>query len=489
VLVSIENWNIRLKKHFDGLYQNVCNGKHRPIFILEHGLSSEEIHALQIDIREFISKRSPSSEDMLPWVVYATEIGYKFEGYEFWQTFENLTPGWQSKGDRNWIRSCFRKFNYIYEGANPAGLWAGKFTIICWPITHAILPIDLQRHLARILFDLRYQFSVEMFDDPNLLGGMIAERAWSANSRFQEFAQNSLLVGQIATALLVQGQDGYNSLILPSTLERIKRDLDNVRTARDWLKTASQHAQKVRLQGITRGRIGITPDPTLTVVGVKQLKELAIEPHLILQPVDINSWRVLLEMPDLSPLMNHFPQLKPSLLDSRCRVTGSSERWLARGWLLHGTQTITLQEWPESDEVLLTFENSTPLLDFILQGECLLKPGSILLFKIGSDTKGYQIDSLALRPGRKYIIVTISGLPHEKWLIPITLDCTGANAAILDMPDIIPPELEQFVTSIGLHLAKTILVEPAGLTASRWDGEGSAEWISSEQPGSVTYSV
>ena len=482
--MGVEAWNARLKNHFDGLCQKVCSGRSRPIFGLEHGLSRDEVSSLQTDIRECISRRSPSGDDILPWVVYATEIGYKYEGHEYWQTFERLTPGWLERGDRYWLRSCFHKFCEGYVGARPAGIWAEHFSIICWPITHAILPLDLQRHLARILYDLRNRFSREMLDEPKILGDIIAQESWNANSRFQEFAQNSLLVGQTAAALLVHGQDGYDNLILPSTLERIKRDLDDERGSRHWLQVSSRYAQKARLKGMSRGGILSAYRQAGTVAEAsEQLRGLAIEPRIILQPTDRKGWRVLLEIPSLSQMLAHFPQLRPALADSRCRVTGSSGRWQARGWLLYGAQVIPLNEWPRPDQVLVKFERSTPQLDFLLRGECLLRPGPISLFRIASDSQGYQVLSLALRPGNKYVVVSTSGqFSQDAWLVPATLDCTGAEAAILDMPDRVSPQLEQIAKNIGLRMAKTILVEPAGLTASQWDGEGRAEWISSERP-------
>ena len=337
--MSVETWNTRLSKHFEGLHQQRVLSKNKwPIFALEHGLSSEEINLLQTDVRESISNFNPSVDYILPWVVYATEIGYRYEGYEYWQTFEEQTPGWRYHGNRYWIRSCFINFCSSYGGAKVSGIWAGHFTIICWPITHAILPLDLQRHLARILYDLRYEFSKEALDNPMILGEMVAERSWTANSRFQAFAQNSLLIGQISTALLVQGQDGFETLILPTTLNRIRSDLDDVRSARDWLRTASGYAQRVRLEGLSKGSKGTALKPTYTISHARQqLEDLAVEPRLILQPTEANTWRVLLEIPDLSRMSTRFPQLQGILTESRCRVTGASGRWQARRCGARGT--------------------------------------------------------------------------------------------------------------------------------------------------------
>ncbi len=483
--MSVETWNIRLQKHFEELHQQRVLSKRKwPIFALEHGLSPEEINLLQADIREFISKSSPSTDHMLPWVVYATEIGYRYEGYEYWQTFEEQTAGWRLYGNRYWIQNFFQRFSNKYGGAKPSGRWANHFSIISWPITNAILPKDLQLNLARILHDMMPEFSKEMFDDPQLLGEMIAAQSWSANSRFQELAQNSSLVGQIATALLFQGQAGFETLILSSTLNRIRGDLDDIRSAREWLRTASRYAQRVHFEGLSRGYRGFAQNPATTITHARQqLEDLVIEPRLILQPTDEDTWRVLLEIPDLSRMSTRFPQLHEVLAESRCRVTGASGRWQARGWTLHGSQLIALEEWPKSDEVLLKFEMSSPQLDFLLRTDCLLMPGQLFLFKIASDGRAYQIRSLAVRPRNKYVVVSTSGsFQQNEWIVPVVLECKNSNAVVIQIPDSVGIELEQAINKLNLHVAKTVEVWPAGLTAAKWDGEGYAEWISTERP-------
>jgi len=483
--VSVETWNIRLNKHFEELHQQRVLSKNKwPVFALEHGLSSEEIGLLQADIREYISKHSPSTDHMLPWVVYATEIGYRYEGYEYWQTFEEQTDGWIYYGNRYWIQDCFQRFHNKYGGAKPSGRWADHFSIISWPITNAILPKDLQLNLARILHDMMPEFSREMFDDPQLLGKMIEAQSWRANSRFQELAQNSSLVGQIATALLFQGQAGFEALILSSTLNRVRGDLDDIRSAREWLRTASRYAQRVHLEGLSRGYRGSAQTPATNITQARQqLEDLAIEPRLILQPTDAGTWRVLLEIPDLSLIATRFPQIQGVLNETRCRVAGTSGRWQARGWTMHGSQLIALEKWPKSDDVLLKFEKSSSQLDFLLRTDCLLMPGQLFLFKVALDGRAYQIRSLALRPGNKYVVVKTSGpFQQDKWLLQAVIECENSNAVVLQMPDSVTPELEQVINKLNLHLARTVEVWPAGLTAAKWDGEGYAEWISSERP-------
>ncbi|MCP4654320.1 MAG: hypothetical protein GY856_02760 [bacterium] len=118
----------------------------------------------------------------LPWTVFAAELGYLYSGDEYWQTFEERTPGWLVHGHRHWVRRCFRDFQKRYGGAEPKGPWACQFSIICWPITHAILPQDLQRQLAKLLYELRHVTSSEALASPRHLGELIANRSWGTSS-------------------------------------------------------------------------------------------------------------------------------------------------------------------------------------------------------------------------------------------------------------------------------------------------------------------
>ncbi len=145
---------------------------------------------------------------------------------QYWQTFEEKTPGWTLNGRRDWIRDAFVAFQKEYASAKPSGPWAENFSIIAWPITHAILPRDLQQQLARILYDLRHSFSAELFDEPQRLGEFIAARSYNASARFQNLVQAPALVGQIAAALLLQGKEGFKTLLHPATLKRIGDDVD-----------------------------------------------------------------------------------------------------------------------------------------------------------------------------------------------------------------------------------------------------------------------
>ena len=486
--IELEEWQARLALHFATLRDSRrARGIAEPLFGLEHGLTQAEVQDLERAVRAHIAHRPPSQDHWLAWIVYSAELGYRYSGDEYWQTFEQETPGWLRNEDRYRIRDFYQRFAREFNGAVPSGPWAEHFSIICWPITHAILPKDLQIQLARTLFESRFLLDEDVLSSPELLGEVIAARSWNASSRFQNLAQGTRLLGQIAAALLFQGQAGSSELIYPMTLERISEDLDRERQAREWLRRARHSVdERVRIRGL-----GSLTSRTLPA-NFNQLDEaraavavLGIEPRLVLRPKDTSggSWDIFLEVPDLSPLLLRYPKIREILTGSRCVVAGSNGRPLARSRLLNGPQPIRLARWPRLDEVLLQFENRDPQLDFLLRTECLLRPGTTWLLRIASEGLAYELRGLRVRPGERYVILSTDGpIDGGGHVTPIEVECEGVNAAILDLPKSLKEDWQQSIQNLGLGQARGIEVWPAGLSAVAWDGEGHGEWLASERP-------
>ena len=485
---ELEEWQARLSRHFATLRDGRrARDIAEPLFGLEHGLVQTEVQALERAVRTHIFYRPPSMDHWLAWIVYSAELGYRYSGDEYWQTFEQETPGWIANGDRYRIRDFYQQFAREFGGAVPSGPWAEHFSIICWPITHAILPKDLQIQLARTLYQSRYLLSEGVLGSPGLLGELIAARTWHASSRFQNLAQETQLLGQIAAALLFQGQAGSDELIYPATLERISGDLDRERQARDWLRRARRSVNElVRIRGLG------SPTSRTALTSISQLDEarsvvnaLGMEPRLVLRPRDVGGavWDTLLEIPDLSHLLLRFPQTREMLTGSRCVVAGSSGRPLARGRLLYGAQRLKLGRWPKPDEVLLQFESRDSQLDFLLRTECLLRPGPTWLLRVASDGLAYECRGLRVRPGERYIYLsTVGPIDSVGYATRIDVECEGIHAAILDLPRSLSADWQESIQNLGLGQARTINVWPAGLAAVAWDGEGHGEWPAVERP-------
>jgi hypothetical protein len=219
----------RLEAHFAGLReQRDRSAPGAPLFALEHGLSETDLQRLREEVRATVSRGHLPRNSWLPFVVYAAELGYEYSGDEYWQTFAAKTPGWVDHGKREYIQRNFRSLQKQFGGAEPAGRWADQFTIICWPITHAVLPTDLQRQLARLLFECRSGLTSDLLAAPDQLGKYLATRTWQAPDRFRTFAQNTSLLGHVAAALLA-GDDEPYPFLLDSALKRIIGDIEKQR--------------------------------------------------------------------------------------------------------------------------------------------------------------------------------------------------------------------------------------------------------------------
>lgn len=485
---ELEEWQEWLLLHFKTVKdRRRTRGIAEPLFALEHGLAQTEVSDLERAVRTHIASRAPSRDHWLVWVVYSAEIGYRYSGDEYWQTFEQETPGWRRNGDRYRIRDFYKRFAQEFDGAVPSGPWAEHFTIICWPITHAILPKDLQVQLARILYASRYLLSDDVLKSSVLLGNLIAARSWNTSSRFQNLAQGTRLLGQIAGALLFQGQARSSDLIYPATLERVSKDLERERQAREWLRKARHTVNdRVRICGL--GSLANRAAPRT----IDQLEEarstiasLGIEPRLLLRPKDVagSSWEIFLEIPDLSHLLLRFPQTRNILTGSRCIVAGSVGRPLARGRLLSGAQRVRLGNWPKPDEVLLQFEGGDTQLDFLLRTECLLRPGPTWLLRVAADGLAYELKGLRVRPGERYILLsTRKPIESDGHATQVEVACEGIHGSTLDLPEFLGADWQKGIQNMGLGQARTIEVWPAGLAAVAWDGEGNGEWLASDQP-------
>ena len=263
------------------------------------------------------------------------------------------------------------------------------------------------------------------------------------------------------------------------------RNLERERLARQWLRDA-RHLAHDRFQ--VRGLSPSGPRPPGAIgsreTARAEVVALGLEPTLVLEPRATSDadWHVSMEIPDLSSLLFRFPNVRNVLADSRCKVAGAAGRPLARGSVLHGSQRVLLTRWPSPEEILLQFEKSDPQLEYLLRAECLLRPGPRWLFRVASDGVAYQMRGLSVRAAQQYVLVGKDGTftPHSL-LRPAKISCEGVQAALLELPMSLNSEFEVGLQQLGIALAKTIQVWPAGLAAVVWDGEGNGEWLASER--------
>lgn len=478
---SIEQWQSDLEKHFFALSQK-RSGTGFPIFALEHGLSDHEFERLRAGLLLAPKDKLHLSSHWLLWVVYATERGYYYTGDEYWQSFEEHTPGWDPD-DRDLLPIWFRRFRDSYGGADPKGPWARHFNRIAWPITHAILPLVHQWQFVKALYDLRYRLIRLSDQEPKTIGHLLAAHVdLYASKRFKKFLEQEELTGTIALELLGESADDSQQRLHPNTLERIVADLEKVRQSRHWLKETRQYVRP-HFKGIGSGS---GPHPPRIPIHrespeIKDLLCANVRPKLFLRDSPGGTWSIFMSIPDFSNLTDNINVLN-HIRKTRCTLYGSNGTRPA-GWLLSAGRTAKIKNWPAPEEPLIQFQESFGLVDNLVTDECRLSSGPIWLFRIGHCGIAREIVGHIVRPGWNYIIITTSMLSSSHLNIkPAVVDCGDVTAYEIYIPTEVSTEDIRRLKDIGLQVAQTIRVWPAGLTGRAWDGEGYSEWLTTESP-------
>ena len=480
-LTALDSLQDQLLKHFQSL-ATTRQSSGFPIFALEHCLNSEQLKQTRKLLRIRIQKRLRLEPHWLLWAVYASEAGYDYKGDEYWPSFEQQTPNWQYH-DRPRVKRWFQKFQKTFNGVEPSGPWAEHFSIIAWPITHALLPLYLQRQFVKLLYDLRYRLPSTPLNADSI-GRLLAAHASHASTRFQAFLEQEELTGQIAAALL-RGDSGEADLIHPPTLTRIVADLEDVRSSREWLKE-TRRVVSDRFKGIGRGRFrprspitSAHPDKPV----LPDTSRFVIRPDLFLRHAGDGRWSTILQLKSLRPIAAESAELRMFLDCTRCRLNGATD-WKPTGWLLSGNPIGALRRWPNSGEPVVQFERPNSLMDHLLETEYRLKRGPLWLFRIGrEDGIARHIASPVVRPGNDYVVVTTSGIPSDlPGLAPCKLECEGVQAFRLAVPSQVEADATARLLELGVDVARTIRVWPAGLPGRGWDGDGSTEWLTTESP-------
>lgn len=470
--MQLDQLQRELESRFERLSEECLEG--RCIFALEHGLSLD-MDKLAAELSEQLKYGSPKLAHWLVWVVFATEIGYSFAGAEYWQTFNERLPAWQrsAEGNRNrgQIRVWFRKFANKYNGVRPSGTWAKQFSIIAWPITHAILPKDLQFHFAKSLHHNRFRLAAE--DDPASVGRLLHGQTLPTSSRFREFSEQEELTGRIALALL--RADSEDPPLSFEATKRIIDDLEATQAAKDWLQTAREVR---RIRGARRAQTERAP----TERQQQAQARLNLKPTLLLSKIG-TAWKVGVLIPSFAPLASAETSVGKFLRSTKIQLQGGSGSWQP-GQVLTGRPKLhMLQRWPD-DGAVIRFKDPHPILEHLLREEATLGNGPVWVCKVGTDGLARQVRHGHVRPSHAYVLLARSGhvFPRSPALEPIAVQCGGIVGVHLNLPGALPHDIFQLLQLLGLRLTSTIRVWPAGVPAISWDGEGFSEWLTTDSP-------
>lgn len=442
-----------------------------PVFALEHDLPEADLDLLKGAVRAAISDKYLTHYHAiwLPFVVYAAEMGYGYEGDEYWTTFSSLTPRWTSQ-ERSTIRDWFVRFHRRYGGARPTGAWASHFSIISWPITHAVLPVYLQRHLAKLLFEFSGALTSKLLDDPETLGLRLARRASNYTDRFRIFCENTTLVGQVAAALL-SGENEPTPYLSGPTLARLVDGLSREQQARRWLRSAQQSAHRAR---------GFRPMPTGQAGAANARAQVrTTDPRLYLRLDD--AWNLNAELPDMTSLGADLPDVYSHLRLSRAYVSGG-DRPIPPSGLLYPGQVMRFAKWPRPDEPFIRLDRADDATNRILADQSAMTPGPWWLFRRQGAGLAVEVKGKFVRPGHRYVLIGTGSVvaPALSWCAEKALSTEGARAFELTVPEQVSEADAALLMTSGIALVSNVAIRPVGIVASSWDGEGEVEWLAGE---------
>lgn len=459
----------RLHEHYLSL-SNARSGIGLPVFALEHGLSDVEFALLHNTAMKLVGQRSTFRKTPLLLIVVAAEIGYRYDGGEIWSIFSDEMPGWADNSDsRQRVRSYFAGFAKEYRGAVPTGAWARKFSIISWPVVHSILPRVFQRQLVEILYNYRYRLTSDVIDDSERLGRFIDGASSNMSDRFRNLAQNHVLIGQVATALLTADDADLagDETLLQSTVRRIVDDLSSERIARNWLRDA-QAATRTNFRGLRS-----TPDRRRRDSQVERSVDV-VDPQLRLLRTTDCGWRLILELQDLSPLTQRHPEMIDDLSQRRCRVNGG-KKLLAPSALLWPGQRLELTE-PLIQGPVLHLVGGSDRSNGFLADYCRL-PMLPWLFRV-EDGEGSLVAGHFVRPNSNYMLVSADDLTSRSPIvIPESSPLDGLHLLRIDLPQSVDETGIEILEAIGINVQTTIRVWPAGLANAGWNGVDVAVWL------------
>ena len=382
----------------DQRYRELRKTRNGPVYFIEHGLDKCGTDRVVEYVRNSLIIHPVGSKwwstNYLPLIVAATEVGYGYRGTgtDFWPVVENRFGVTMDLDDRHRIRQHFQEASRIHQGAQPPDTpWAKAFSIIVWPITHALLPKEFHRPLALMLKNLGVE--IRKCDDYELYRS-IRTAASNCSARFSTVIEDATLIVSITRRLL--GED--SSELSPEVVDRIKSDIESDHITRRIVSVA-RRIQRDGIAAPSRSPSPRRPNPSLT--GSLHLRrrngEMAF--GAVFPPIEAG-------------LQKRLQQVL-----RRCR-------YVARLWgvstpvpsvqLLSSLPfTFTLLKMPQEGAELLPGVDQMDLepkfRDILASFELDVTPP--LLFRITTDgTHGRQIRGPDISGFRKYWLLTVAGI-------------------------------------------------------------------------------
>jgi hypothetical protein len=481
-MVTLDACQERLERHFTQLAATRPVADF-PVFALEHGLSAADLDEIGTLLRAQLRAHLPLRPHWLIWVVYAAELGYAYDGQEFWQSFEDQTPYWKEQGTRRQLRGWFRQFQKAYGGIIPTGPWAEHFSIIAWPITHAILPRDLQGQFARLLYTLRFDLASLGGSPAAVVGDFLSARGSGGSSRFDNLLEQTSLTGRLVFALAQQDSRTAIPPIYPPTLARITGDLELRQNSRDWLNDARAVLRDTRLRAGSslapgRGGSGTQKDPATGSVRSSQ--------GLVARQSPTGEWTLGIAYPEIEPILQATGVSATALDKASVLLADRPGSPMPARALL----TVSGRERPIhslSDAIgkpLAVLKPPVPALSDYLS-HLRIPSASRWLLRVQADGIARLVRGNHVRAGESYLLVATSAVAENSAQdLGLRLQQTrtqGAVIYLMEVPDQLGRWYLEALGRLNIGYALRTTIEPAGLVP-RWDAsDGATVWLPNEE--------
>lgn len=446
-----------------------------PVYAIEHGLTAQEVAAAQALLNiDLNSTMRANRAFWLVWIAAAAEVGYRYDGTEYWDSFAAAFPQWPRFGDRNLVRTWYKRFEAEFRGLAPSGHWARQFPIIAWPITQAILPRYLQRHFADHLYDLRHTLAGSGELTLAEIGDLLSERYYGGSSRFEGFLQQKPLTARIVMALRLEDFEDAISPIDKTTLHRIIADFDKLGSFGIRLREARRALREARF--INSFKPGFVPKAKNAQENPAVAADSLERPRLLARQVGATTWHLTLALPDLATVLRKAGLSARDLERSRMRfrLRGEGSTWTPGRALFSycGGSEEPLTAYPTNDVTIFEFDRPLEKVAALLSERLFVPAASFRLLKVRADGTAVEIAGRHVRANQSYILVTSDAVDIDSAetlaLSPVQTETKGAHAWQLSVPAKLSPETIAALRAIGLGYALGIRAEPLGLTA-RWN--------------------
>jgi hypothetical protein len=453
-----------------------------PVYALEHGLEASQLAALRSSASQWLRWHSPSSQQWLVWAILGAEAGYGYSGDEYWPALEVAPGDWRSNEHRQALRQFYRRFQSEFNGPTPTGRWAEHFSIIAWPITHAILPRYLQTYFARHIWHHRFELAHKIAGASHGLGQFLLDKYDGPPSRFRDFLQQTELTAQIVLALRDEDLREHVPRIDPLLLNRIVSDLETHHDARSYLRETRKLIHSVsiklssRLQADTVGG-GFEPSPSAAT---------AIQrPRLAARRQADGGFLLGLQLPDIDAALKTGGLNAGALAGCRVRFVGPDERYVPASNLLSlSKKERRLDAFPAPYSPIFTIENGATGLNQILEPLSKLEERPCWVLRRESNGLYKEVLGSHIRTGQKYLILTRGHIPHDvaerAGITPTPISAAEVKAYKLSTSTLLDNAQKSALEELGICTVTSVRIDAVGLNPRPSLADEPPTWLSTE---------